>query len=235
MSVLLVGISQFVFAVEDTNTPGDDHWEININASGIHASDRWDIVAPEVEVNYGWGGHLQLMANIPWVIVHETGQHAKSGWGPGTVGIKWRFIDQEAAAFSMAIFPQYTWNFLSSSVRRGLIAPGKQLYLPLMIGREIDEFEVFAEVGRRFVEEGLDEWVAGLRVAYQCTKSVECLVDVQKTAIHQERQMLANLGIKWKLSDSLILKTFVGHERDSGDNTVDQHKLLLHFGLQILY
>src|SRR6266446_5335818 len=84
---------------DDPETPVDGHWEINLATIGSHTSGRWAIAAPDADINYGWGEHVQLKLDIPWLFVHEAGQPWKSGLGAPDVGVKWRFIDIEDSGF----------------------------------------------------------------------------------------------------------------------------------------
>lgn len=219
-------------ATEDTGTPGAGRWEINVDASGSRSSGGWQFNAPGSDFNYGWGDTVQLMAGVPWVIVHPSGQDARSGLGAGTLGIKWRFVEQEKAGFSMSTFPQFTWNVLQSSVRRGIVEPGKQWRLPLQAGIELGEFGLYAEAGRNLVEGGPHESDAGIKVTYPCLSKVECRLELQRSLGADERQTTLSVGAKWKLSESLVLKALTG--RDIGTSSVAQRNLLFSFGVQIL-
>src|SRR2546428_9531292 len=105
---------------DDPETPGDGHWEINIGAIAARTPGRWTIAAPDADINYGWGDHVQLKVDVPWVTGKDSGQPSRSGVGDADLGLKWRFIDQEQAGFSMSTYPQYTRSVLDSSTRRGI-------------------------------------------------------------------------------------------------------------------
>jgi len=38
---------------DDPDTPGNGNWEINLATSGSHSSGRWEIAAPDADINYG--------------------------------------------------------------------------------------------------------------------------------------------------------------------------------------
>jgi len=116
---------------DDPETPGNGHWEINLATIASHTSGRWEIAAPDVDINYGWGEHIQLKLDVPWNFVHETDQRWKSGLGAANVGVKWRFVDIEDSGFSMSTYPQFSWNWLSPSARRGISPSGRQFFLPI--------------------------------------------------------------------------------------------------------
>jgi hypothetical protein len=235
---VLVVASEVAFAqggpplvTDDPETPGDGHWEINLASIGSRTSGRWEIAAPDADINYGWGEHVQLKLDIPWTFIRESGQW-KSGLGTADIGIKWRFVDIEDSGFSMSTYPQFSWNWVSSSGRRGIGAPGRQFLLPLEAATVVGEYALAAEVGRNFVQHVSNEWAAGFIVAHSCGANVECLGEVHETLVSHDSQTLLNLGVHWKLSESVVVLASAG--REFGAHTEDQQRLLLYFGVQLL-
>ena len=45
---------------DDPGTPGNGHWENNFAIAFEHRPNEWSIDAPAVDLNYGWGDHIQL-------------------------------------------------------------------------------------------------------------------------------------------------------------------------------
>jgi len=217
---------------DDPETPGDGHWEINLAATGDHTSARWQIAAPDADINYGWGEHVQLKLDIPWNFVQESGQPWKSGLGGSQVGIKWRFVDIEDAGFSMSIYPQYTWNWVSSSVSRGITPPGTQFFLPVEFATVAGDFGVAVEAGPNFVQDGSNQFVAGTAVSHACGEKVECVGEVHVTAAPHDTQTLLNLGFHWQLNESLFLLGAAG--REFGPSNPDQSRFHFYLGFQIL-
>ena len=217
---------------DDPETPGDGHWEVNLAATGDRTSGRWQIAMPDADINYGLGEHIQLKLDIPWNIVHESGESWKSGLGSSQVGIKWRFVDIEDSGFSMSVYPQYTWNWQSSSVNRGITEPGTQFFLPVEIATVAGDFGLDAEVGRNFVQEGPNQWVVGGVVAHSCGEKVECVGEVHVTAAPHDVQTLVNLGFHWQLNESLFLLGAAG--REFGPSSPDQSRFHFYLGFQIL-
>ena len=217
---------------DDPDTPGDGHWEINLGAIATHSRDRWQVAAPDADVNYGWGDHIQLKLDVPWVFSRDDGQHWKSGVGTGDAGVKWRFIDQEKAGVSVSIYPQYSRSMLNSSTRRGITGAGHEFFLPIEISTDLGGTGIAAEVGRNFVSGGgADQWVAGIVAGHGCGEGRECLVELHTTQASGEHLTLLNLGFHWKLDDSLTLLGAAGHE--FGSTTDDRRQALFYLGLQI--
>lgn len=218
---------------DDPETPGDGHWEVNLATIASHTSGRWEVAAPDADINYGWGEHTQLKLDVPWTFVHETDQGWKSGLGAANMGVKWRFVDIEDAGFSMSVYPQYSWNWDSSSVRRGISTVGRQVFLPMEASTVVGDFALATEVGRNIVQYGTNQWVAGIVAEHSCgAEELECVAEVHQTWATHDSQTLLNVGIHWKLSESVVLLAAVG--REFGTHSDDQQKLLVYFGFQLL-
>jgi hypothetical protein len=239
VAALMFVASEAVFAqggpplvTDDPETPGNGHWEINLAATGAHTSGQWDIAAPDVDINYGWGEHVQLKLDVPWLFVHETDQPWKSGLGAPDLGVKWRFVDIEDSGFSMSTYPQYARNWLSSSATRGISAPGGQFLLPIEVATVAGDYALDAEVGRNLVQFGADQWVAGAIVAHSCGKNLECLGEVHEVLAPHNSQTLLNVGVHWKLNESRIVLASAG--REFGTHTDDQRRFVFYLGIQLL-
>jgi hypothetical protein len=217
---------------DDPETPGNGHWEINLATIAEHTSGRWNIAAPDADINYGWGEHVQLKLDAPWLNVHEAGQPWKSGLGAPNVGVKWRFIDIEDAGFSMSTYPQYSRNWLSSSATRGISAPGGQFLLPIEAATVLHDYAIDAEVGVNFVQYGPTEPLAGVVVAHSCGQNLECLGEVRVVLAPNDSQTLLNVGLHWKLNESMVVLAAAG--RQFGSHSDEQQRLLVYLGLQLL-
>lgn len=217
---------------DDPGTPGDGHWEINVGAIATRTPGRWEIAAPDADINYGWGDHIQLKLDVPWVTARDDGQRWKSGLGTADAGVKWRFVDQEQAGFAMSTYPQYSRSTLNSSSRRGITGEGHQFFLPIELSTEVGGFGIAAEVGRNFVTgSGADQWVAGIVGAHACGEGRECMVEFHQTQASGDHQTLLNFGMHWKLDESLTLLAAAG--REFGTHSNERRQALVYFGMQI--
>jgi hypothetical protein len=217
---------------DDPETPEDGHWEINTAAIYARSHDRKDLALPDADINYGLGGHIQLKLDVPWAWSRDDGDPWKSGLGATQVGVKWRFIDLEKAGFSMSTYPQFTWNPLSSSARRGIASSDKEFFLPVEVATEAGGVGLDAELGRNFVQNQPDEWELGGIVAPKCTEKIECLLEVHETWSTGVHQTLVNVGARVKLNDHATLLGAVG--REFGTSTDDQRHVLVYLGIQLL-
>ena len=217
---------------DDPETPGAGKWEINHGIILQRTTGRLEVAAPDIDLNYGWGERTQLKLDIPWVFARESGERWKSGLGRGDVGVKYRFIDEDDAGYSMSTYPQFTWNILPSSARRGITDDTREFLLPIEWAKKFGDTGLGLEVGRNFVRHGTSEWVAGAIVAPKCSEKIECLIELHEVFAPHEHTTLVNLGMRWKLSESATLLAAVG--REFGTNSDELRRPLLYLGVQVV-
>jgi hypothetical protein len=216
---------------DDPGTPEAGHWEINLAGIYARTHDRRDLALPDMDINYGYGGHIQLKVDVPWAFAQEGDGSWKSGLGAIDAGVKWRFLDADKAGFSMSTYPQVLFNALPSSAHRGITSSDKQFLLPVEAATEYRGVGLDAEVGRNFVQNGPDEWVLGGIVAPKCTEKIECLLEVHERWTPHTHATLVNLGLRWDLAEGITLLGAVGREFGSAD---DLAKPLVYLGVQIV-
>jgi lipid A disaccharide synthetase len=95
---------------------------------------------------------------------------------------------------------------------------------------EINGFGIVAEVGRNFVSDCDNQWVAGIVGAHACGAGVECLVEVHETQSPGMHETLLNLGLHWKLDESTTLLAAAG--REVGTRSDERRQALVHLGVQ---
>jgi hypothetical protein len=218
---------------DDPETPGAGKWEINHAVIGQRTPGRWEIAAPDLDINYGWGENIQLKLDVPWVFARNDGEPWKSGLGRGDVGVKWRFVDEDKAGFAVSTYPQFGWNILPSSARRGITTDEREFLLPVEISKKVGDVGYDVELGRNFVHGGESQWVAGLIVAPKCGEKGECLFEVHHTYSSEEHQTLVNIGLRWKLAEKASLLAAVG--REFGTSSEEQRRALIYLGVQIIH
>ena len=222
---------------DDPDTPGDGHWEINLAAISQRTINGYSVNLPDADINYGLGDNVQLKADMPWTYAQEPGSEWKSGPGFANFGVKWRFIDEEQSGYSVSTYPQYFHSLSSSSIDRGVASAGSQFFLPFEVSGKVGEFDLDGEVGRNFVQNKPNQWEAGIVAGHDCGKDLQCLVEVHETYTQStsgaggSTLTLLNLGLTWKLTETLTLLAAAG--REVGKQTPDQLQSLFYLGLQI--
>lgn len=220
-------------AVEDTGTPGNGKWEIKAGIGGQRSAGVWELSAPETELNYGLGERTQVFLGLQRIELRERGQDAISGWGSATAGVKWRFADQDTLGVDLGVMPTFSWNPSSGAERRGLVEPGRTIALPLLLGYKRGATGIYAEAGRNLIEHGDDEWLAGVKLTNDCLPSIECRVEVQHSvARRQIGHTEANIGVKWSITDDLLVDVSAGRDLHPHDAT--RHQAVFYFGIQLM-
>lgn len=232
-ALVLAAAAAGAAAVEDTGTPGNGKWELKAGIGGQRSSAGWELTLPEAEANYGVGESIQLFLGLQRIELRGRGQDALSGLGNATVGVKWRFADQDTSGVDLGVGPSLSWNPSSSAERRGLLEPGRSIALPLLLGYKRGATGIYAEAGRNVIEQGDDEWLAGLKLTNDCLPAVECRIEVQHSvARRQIGHTEANIGLKWSLVEDVILDVRVGRDLHPRDAT--QNLAIFYFGIQLM-
>jgi hypothetical protein len=220
------------FVTDDPDTPGNGNWEINAAAIGARSGRHWDFAAPDLDINYGWGEHVQLKVDLSWASAETTNGRRISGLGATDFGVKSRFIDQEKSGFALSIYPQLLMNLAPSSVARGLTSGNREFFLPVEISTVQGGFQIDAEFGRNFVQRGPDAWNGGLIAAHACGPTLECGLEVHGVLQEGQLQPLVNFGVHWHLSKQVILLAAAGREFAAAGE--DRAGYLFYFGFQLL-
>jgi hypothetical protein len=149
------------FITDDPEPTATGHWEIY--APFVDADGQSDTIqgATGLELNYGALRSVQLTVNLPVDF-----QHDDLGWrsGAGDLGlsVKYRFYNDEAAGFQIAVFPAVTLPTGSNGMGAGT-ATG---FLPVWIQQDHGPWSIFGGGGYA-INPGRgnrDFWKGGLAV-----------------------------------------------------------------------
>jgi len=130
---------------------------LGINTAWIMTQTRngdRSMAMPLLDINYGVGAHLQLKYEAPWLVTRASGEKTKSGLGDSEIGVKWRFLDEENNRVDVSTYPQFSFNNLTSSRRRGLVEEGSSFLLPFEFHGKAGGLEWNAEIGRGISDAG---------------------------------------------------------------------------------
>ena len=197
---------------DDPGTPGNKKWEVNFLSTLERTRGGWLFEAPNVDINYGLGNHIQLKFEAPWVVAKEAGGKTRSGPGNSMFGVKWRFVDEESRGFDMSTYPQLEFNNPTRSVERGLVSDGMRLFLPVEVVKKVGPVEVNGELGYAIVQDGSDEVEYGLAVGRQVTRRIELIGELHGSGLRTMRghELLFNIGSRVVLSKNSVLLVSAG-------------------------
>lgn len=171
------------FITDDPGTPGNHHWEINFGWIGNHNPGQSFYQIPDVDMNYGWGDRVQLKYELPLAAGTNTSGGTGFGLGESLIGIKVRPYEyhtrgekptDENMLYSLGFYPQVSINNPTSSVRRGIVEPGPQYYLPMEMTAKWGPVQFNGEVGRWIGNANMpDQWGRGLIAGHVFSERLE--------------------------------------------------------------
>jgi hypothetical protein len=214
---------------DDTGTPGDRNMELNFSASAQLSHDRKLFDLPRIDVNYGLGENLQLKYEVPWEIErriekdavgNDTRVHAH-GLGDSTVGVKYRFYDDDASQLSLAVYPQVEFRTPGGkSEEDGGVASGLTTWsLPLLFTKEFERLAVTANAG---VEKATGEGVRAFGSA-GCGTRLSPRLALLGELVGQDlnssdaRRILLNVGFRYKVDQHQAFGAAIGRDLHAGD------------------
>ena len=219
---------------DDPGTPGNGHWENNLAISFEHRPNEWSIDAPAIDLNYGWGDHIQLTLQGGPVLLKRSGHGLIGGLGGTEAAVKWRFLDEEKSGFDVSMFPRVIFNITQSSVRRGLAEDGTRFQIPFQVAKTFGRFHADAECGPRASTVGRSEWIYGIVGGVELAKTTMLMAELHGTSrMNFTRDVLTvNFGLRHQLTDARILIASIGHELRDPDQA---RSLIGYLGVQFLY
>lgn len=220
---------------DDPGTPGNGHWENNLAIAFEHRPGECSVDAPAVDLNYGWGDHIQITLQTSFALL-KRGDHGLIGGLEGTeAAMKWRFLDEEVGGFDMSMFPRVIFNILHSSVRRGLAEEGTRFQIPGQLAKKFGWLDLDFELGPLVSTVGRSEWLYGIVAGIEVSRTTKLMAELHGTArTNFTRDVLTvNLGIRQELNDRAIWIASLGHQvRSIGE---DPLALIGYCGVQLLY
>jgi len=218
---------------DDTGTPGDKKWEINIAYTLDRRHTETTHITPILDINYGVGDNVQIKYEVPWIIFREKDVGTKNGLGNSVAGVKWRFLDEKKDVVSMSVYPQVEFNNPTSSADRGIVDKGINLFLPVQVSKKLGPGWINAEVGYTIRQHNDDEWVYGLSGGYEIQENLSILGEIHGNATEEFRknEVVFNIGTQWNLSKKYGLLASVG--RSFRSDASGDPNLLLYLGVQI--
>jgi len=219
---------------DDPGTPGNGHWENNLAISFEHRPNEWSIDAPAIDLNYGWGDHIQLTLQGGPVLLKRSGHGLIGGLGGTEAAVKWRFLDEEKSGFDASMFPRVIFNITQSSVRRGLAEDGTHFQIPFEVAKTFGRFHADAEFGPLAGTVGRSEWIYGIVGGMELAKTTMLMAELNGTSrMNFTRDVLiVNFGLRHQLTDARILIASIGHELRDPDQA---RSFIGYLGVQFLY
>jgi hypothetical protein len=220
---------------DDPGTPGKGKWEDNFAIAFEHRPGEWSLGAPAIDLNYGWGDHIQLTLQTSLAVVKQNERGAAAGVGGTEAAVKWRFLDQERNGFDVSIFPRILFNVTQSSVRRGLSESGTRFQIPFQIAKKIGGLDLDFEFGPLVSTVGRAQWLYGIVAGKELTNRTALMAELHGTSrTNFTRDALTvNIGWRHQLSENAIWIASVGHEICAPND--ESPALIGYWGVQLVY
>jgi hypothetical protein len=198
---------------DDPDTPGPNHWEINVAVTLENMEHEWEAATPLLDINYGVGERIQLKYQVQFNEVAPPQGGVRAGMGNSLAGVKWRFLDQTNSSWlEVSTYPQLEFIYPSSSPRRGLADSGDNLLLPVEVEHKFKDLTVYAEAGVFFNEHPPKEAIYGLAGEYEFSEKFSLMGEFYAgfDRNFQDNGLSFNLGFRRSLTEHVALIGSVG-------------------------
>ena len=218
---------------DDPGTPGDGKFEINLAIAFEHRTDETSLDSPAIDINYGVGDRIQLTLQGGPVLLKRRDHGAIGGLGGTEAAVKWRFIDDQQTGISMSMFPRVIFNISQSAARRGLAEDGMRFQIPFQFAKAFPGFDVDLEWGPLVSTVGPSEWLYGIVVAVDVSKTTAVMAELHGTSRtnFSDDELAVNFGIRQKLNEHCIFIGSLGHELRSPE----ARGLIGYAGVQLVF
>lgn len=218
----------------DTGTPPQNGWEINIASTLEKRGNNKIIEAPLIDINYGVRDNIAVKFESSNTINKQENQKSISGVGNAETGVKWRFFDSDG--LSLSTYPRYTFTPNKNSIDRGVVGKEDSIYLPIELTKEFDGGGVSVEAGYRFSKTNLnkDAIELGAVYGYEAAKDIELLCEYRYKADYDLKNSakIVQFGVKAQLLPKYTLIASIGKELSTPE---DKKALLGFFGVQMKF
>ncbi len=220
---------------DDPGTPGNGKWENNLAIVFSHVPNEWSIDAPIIDLNYGWGDHIQLTLQGGPVLLKRSDHGLIGGIGGTEAAVKWRFLDEDKNGVDVSVFPRILFNVVHSSVRRGLAEDGTRFQIPFEAAKKVGPVDLDVEFGPLISSVGGSEFIYGIVAAREVSKTTSLMAEVHATSrVNLSHDVVTvNFGWHHKLNEHAIWIASLGHEIHSGED--EQLALIGYCGVQLLF
>ncbi len=193
---------------DDPDTPGPNHWEINLAMTSEYEGREWLLGTPLLDMNYGVGDHIQLKYQVPYTVDVPPNAGARGGLDNSLLGVKWRFLDQTNGCWlEVSTYPQYEFLVPDSSVQRVEADDGNNFLLPIEVEHKFDKLTIYAEGGILLNSQRPPEGLYGIAGEYELTEKLSVMGEFYGGygLNFMESGLTFNLGFHRQLTENIAL------------------------------
>ena len=177
---------------------------------------------PVIDVSYGISTNVQVAAVATRAINRPEEGSRKSDFGPGALGIKWRFLNQ--GDLQMSVAPYFESVLRNGAVDRGVVDDTEAWVLPVELQYQFADWRLNTEVRYAAARDTGDEWSYGIAGAVPLADRIEALVEFHGGADRtlDDKGLLYRLGLDLAVRDDLHVLVAAGSSfHEPGDDDLD--------------
>lgn len=189
-----------------------------------------EYLLPVLDVSFGLSPDVLLGVVITRAVSDPDDAASRSDFGPGSIGLKWRFLNSETVQMSIA--PFFEGLLRDGAADRGIAEDVEAWVLPMQFQYDFPALRVNAEVRYAALRDAGDEWGYGVAVGYPASERLELLAEVHGGATRRfnDETLLYRVGADYAWSDSFHVLVSAGSSiSEPGDDDID---LQAYLGLQ---
>jgi hypothetical protein len=193
------------YFTDDPEPVDYQHYEVYLASQLVRVPGDSSGTVFSYEINYGIAPDVHIHFVAPAFFDEPSGQGLKVGYGDTELGIKYRFIDENADHPQFAVYP--TVEIPTGDGARGLGTGHAQLYLPLWLQKSVGDWTTYGG-GGYWINPGAGNrnWVfLGWMVQRQVLPNLAIGIEVfheTPMVTGSASDTRANLGVVWDLSET---------------------------------
>lgn len=225
---------------DDSDTPGDGNWEINVATTFEGARSDYLLAFPYFDINYGLGDRIQLKVEMPWV--KEPGEPLANKFDNITFGVKYMALDEDSDGVFLSFYPQpiISFNPEDSGKKRAY-----GIILPIAASKQILKTGVNFQGGYQILG-SQQEWFYGVVVDHAVNKYLLAMAEIhgiiaRKSIVNPggddeiffRAGTFLNFGLEIKPAKEYFINLAFGKDLDAHPIFTSQARYYGYVGIQI--
>ncbi len=198
---------------DDPGTPDKGTWEINFSFNTELKTVEKEFEVPLIEINFGFNERTQLKLEFPYLFTRSDPNENQHRIGDITLGIKYRFLDEDKVGISLSLYPQI-------SIATETDAENEYL-LPLQIEKTFGKVVLGMDVRYAYLNNGTDFFQNGILIGYGLSERLNVMGEFVYWSDlwnFDTLEGVLNLGLKYQTNDTFSFMTSLGTGLFSIDN-----------------
>lgn len=221
------GLAAAPFDIGAPNIPSSPRLELRSEYRG--ASGRGSLSLPKFGITVPLSRTFSLNAGATYRVLFRRGTRRRMGFGDTEVKAKWRFMEPEENEYGLAFAIEPKVTEPVGDEARGLGAGYVTLTLPVIVGKQIGNWEFVGQVGyARNVGQSESTFPFGLAVGRRVTPRLTLGAQIQgegPDVNYGGVDLNGNINARWTVSESLDLLAMIGRTIDSPAPSLNRFRL----------